>query len=64
MEKRIFNYLDAELGIKRTVIEARNYSKLILSLRKSSYLGNSYAQILQSKADRFIDKKSIAKEKD
>jgi hypothetical protein len=34
--------MDAELGVKRTQFEARNYSKLILALKKSTYLTNNF----------------------
>ena len=64
LQSRIFNFLDAELGTRRTPFEAINYKKLILSLEKSDLLGRFCIDVLIKKADRFIDKQSIQKEKE
>lgn len=61
---RIFNFLDAELGTRRTPFEAINYKKLIVCLEKSQILGRFCIDVLIKKADRFIDKQSIQKEKE
>jgi hypothetical protein len=63
LESRIFHFLDAELGMKCTPDEARNYKKLVKQLGKTRLLSRQYTEVLLKKADRFVDKKSIRKEK-
>ena len=63
LESRIFHFLDSELGSKCTIEEARNYVKLIKQLGKKRLLARQYTEVLLKKANRFIDKRSYAKEK-
>lgn len=63
LESRIFHFLDAELGTRRTPFEATNYNKLISSLALTGLIANHYTDILKSKASRFLDKKDCTKEK-
>ena len=43
--------------------KARNYKKLVKQLGKTRLLSRQYTEVLLKKADRFVDKKSIRKEK-
>jgi len=64
LQSRVFHFLDAELGTRRTPFEARNYLKLIASLEKGRIISHFCIDILTKKADRFLDKQSIHKEKE
>jgi hypothetical protein len=64
IDKRIFNHLDAVLGTKKSIYEAKHVQKLIFGLDKSGYLSRSYSEILHNKTNRFLDAKTYGKEKD
>lgn len=64
LENRIFHFIDVELGSKRTPSEARIYKKLIKQLNRTKLLNEHYIKALEKKANRFLDKRSIRKEKD
>ena len=64
LENRIFNFIDVELGSKRTPSEARIYKKLIKQLNRTKMLNEHYIKALEKKCNRFLDKRSIGKEKD
>lgn len=63
LENRIFHFIDVELGSKRTPSEARIYKKLIKQLNRTKLLNEHYIKALEKKANRFLDKRSIRKEK-
>ena len=63
LAKAIFKYLDSYLGTKRSPIEAKNCKKLLASVQKASLLHPAEIAALFDKADRFINKQSIKKEK-
>jgi hypothetical protein len=50
--------------LKCTPDEARNYKKLVKQLGKTRLLSRQYTEVLLKKADRFVDKKSVRKEKE
>ena len=62
-ENRIFHFIDAELGVQRTPSEARIYKKLIKQLSRTKMLNIHYIRALEKKANKFLDKKSMQKEK-
>lgn len=64
LESRVFLFLDAELGIRRTPFEARNYKKLLQSLQKTKLISGRCLDTLMKKADRFLSSKNIEKEKE
>jgi hypothetical protein len=64
IDKRIFNHLDAVLGTKKSIYEAKHVQKLLFGLDKSGYLSRSYSDILHNKNNRFLDAKTYGKEKD
>ena len=64
LENRIFHFIDVELGTKRTPSEARIYKKLIKQLNRTKLLNEHYIKALEKKANRFLDKRSMRKEKD
>ena len=63
METRIFHFIDGELGTKRTPSEARIYKKLIKQLNRTKLLNEHYIKALEKKANRFLDKRAMRKEK-
>lgn len=63
VETLVFQHLDKQLGTKKTQWEARNYKKLLAGIQKAQLLDKRDIDILFSKADRFLDKKSVKKEK-
>ena len=63
LENRIFHFIDAELGVKRTPDEARTYKKIVKNLNRQHLMNEHYIRALEKKANRFLDKKSIGKEK-
>jgi hypothetical protein len=63
IDKRIFNHMDALLGTKKSIYDAKHAQKLIFGLEKSGYLSRSYAEILHSKNNRFLGAKDYEKEK-
>ena len=64
LENRIFHFIDVELGSKRTPSEARIYKKLIKQLNRTKLLNEHYIKALEKKANRFLDKRAMRKEKD
>lgn len=56
--------MDTRLGTYKTPFQARNYKKVILSLQKSKILNTAEINVLFVKANRFLSKDSIKKEKD
>ena len=63
LETRIFHFIDVELGTKRTPSEARIYKKLIKQLNRTKLLNEHYIKALEKKANRFLDKRAMQKEK-
>mmetsp|Transcript_21780 Transcript_21780/g.33660 ORF Transcript_21780/g.33660 Transcript_21780/m.33660 type:complete len:110 (+) Transcript_21780:1367-1696(+) len=61
--KKILAFMDSYLGVKRTPSEAKNSKKLLAAIQKASVLHPSEMAALFDKADRFISKQSIKKEK-
>jgi hypothetical protein len=59
IDKRIFNFVDAELNTRKTTFEARIYLKLLVAIEKTGFLSKSYVATLKSKADRFLDKEKV-----
>ena len=55
--------LDSRLGTFKTPFQARNYKKVILSLQKSKILNTAEINVLFVKANRFLSKDSVKKEK-
>lgn len=64
LENRIFHFIDVELGSKRTPSEARIYKKLIKQLNRTKMLNEHYIKALEKKANKYLDKRSMRKEKD
>jgi hypothetical protein len=61
--KEIFKILDANLGTKKTPNEAKNYKKLLTAIEKYKLLHEKEIKALFSKANRFLTKESVKKEK-
>lgn len=62
--RKIFSILDAELGTKKTSSEAKNYKKILAAIQKSKILFAVELTALFNKANRFLTKESMQKEKD
>jgi hypothetical protein len=60
----IFKVLDIALNSKKTIMEAKNYKKLLAAVQKSKLLHPTETTALFNKANRFITKESIKKEQD
>jgi hypothetical protein len=60
----IFKILDKELGSKKSLNEAKNYKKLLAAIQKSKLLHPNEVTALFAKANRFLTKDSVKKEKD
>ena len=63
LERRIFNFIDVELGTKRSPSEARIYKKLIKQLNRTRLLNEHYIKALEKKVNKYMDKKTMKKEK-
>lgn len=59
----IFSVLDQALCSKKSVNEAKNYKKLLAAIQKSKIMHPTEISVLFVKANRFINKDSIKKEK-
>lgn len=62
-EGLIFQHLDKALATKKSQFEARTYRHLLKGIQQAHILDKREIQILFNKAERFIDKKSVKKEK-
>lgn len=56
--------IDADLGGKKTPVEAKNYKKILSAIQKSKIMHPVELTALFAKANRFLTKESIKKEKD
>jgi len=63
LQRQLFDLLDSRLGTFKTPFQARNYKKVILSVQKSRILNEAEINVLFVKANRFLSKDSIKKEK-
>ena len=63
LQTQLFQLLDSRLGTYKTPFQARTYKKVILSLQKSKILNTAEINVLFVKANRFLGKDSIKKEK-
>ena len=58
----IFKVLDLTLSSKKSIMEAKNYKKLLSAIQKSKLLHPSETAALFDKVNRYITKESIKKE--
>ena len=63
LQSQLFQLLDSRLGTFKTPFQARNYKKVILALQKSRILNTAEINVLFVKANRFLSKDSVKKEK-
>lgn len=63
LQGQLFQLLDSRLGTFKTPFQARNYKKVILALQKSRILNTAEINVLFVKANRFLSKDSVKKEK-
>ena len=63
LQSQLFQILDSRLGTFKTPFQARNYKKVILALQKSRILNTAEINVLFVKANRFLSKDSVKKEK-
>lgn len=63
LQSQLFDLLDSRLGTFKTPFQARNYKKVILSIQKSKILNQAEINVLFVKANRFLSKDSVKKEK-
>lgn len=63
LSSEIFKILDNALGTKRTPNEAKNYKKLLAAVQKSKLMHPTEVTALFRKANRFLSKESVKKEK-
>ena len=63
LSSEIFSVLDQALCSKKTVNEAKNYKKLLAAIQKSKIMHPTEISVLFVKANRFMNKDAIKKEK-
>lgn len=63
LASEIFSVLDQALCSKKSVNEAKNYKKLLAAIQKSKIVHPTEMSVLFVKANRFINKEAIKKEK-
>ena len=63
LQGQLFQILDSRLGTFKTPFQARNYKKVILAISKSNILNTAEINVLFVKANRFLSKDSVKKEK-
>lgn len=63
IQSNLFQILDKRLGSYKTQFQARTYKKVIAALQKCQIMDQSEINVLYVKANRFLDKNSVKKEK-
>lgn len=64
LARSVFGILQSDLGAKKTLVDAKNYKKLLAAIQKSKLLHPAEITELFNKTKRFLGKEAVKKEKE